>query len=283
MPRFPTDTIFKIVVTGHVDDLFALSLLFPKGAIPEFHVVTGIKGAKERIFDRVTSADDMTTYVSGPGCEPLFDFFGQTTQPERDLVAREIIAPLNGFAALADSNFKPVIPVSASYEYHGGSGHMSLGTDRTNRPTRLIVTNRHPRLQELMPSRVTFMLNEPLAARATAVIAGPPSWSEYYRILEDIAGHRNTSLERLADKGLADRLPLVEFKKAANNHVAGRHGASKRDTNLLAEDMMNLLEAREFVRSVVNRWIDEQCGSTFPTDRVDGGPLRFGLDDHDDE
>lgn len=55
-----------------------------------------------------------------------------------------------------------------------------------------------------------------------------------------------------------------------------------RDPNLLAEDMMNLLEAREFVRTAVNKWIDEQCGSSFPTDRVDGGPLRFGLDDEDD-
>lgn len=282
MSQLPTDAIFKIFVTGHVDDLFALSLLFPEGAIPDFYVVTEIKGEKDGTFDRVTKAENKQTYVSGPACAPLFDFFGQTTQLERDMVAREIIAPLNGFAALADSNFKPVVPVSASYESHGGSSHMTLGTDRANRPTRWIVTNRHPRLQELMPSRVNFMLEEPLAARATSVIAGPPSWSEYYRILEDIAGYRNTSLERLAEKGLAARLPLVEFKKAANNHVAGRHGASKRDTNILEEDMMNLLEAREFVRTVVNKWIDEQCGSNFPTDRVDGGPLRFGLDDEDD-
>lgn len=282
MIRFPPDTIFKIVVTGHVDDLFALGLLFPEGAIPEFHVVTAIEGTKDRMFDRVTKADNMQTYVSGLGCAPLFEFFGQTTQLERDMVAREIIAPLNGFAALADSNFKPVVPVSASYESSGGSAHMSLGRERANKPARFIVTNRHPRLQELMPDRVNFILNEPIAARATAVIAGPPSWSEYYRILEDIAGHRNTSLDKLSDKALAARLPLVEFKKAANNHVAGRHGASKRDKNLLAEDMMNLLEAREFVRSVVTKWINDQCGTTFPTDRVDGGPLRFGLDDEDE-
>ncbi|MBB4116425.1 hypothetical protein FHT80_005799 [Rhizobium sp. BK226] len=279
MSQFSPETIFKIFVTGHVDDLFALSLLFHEGAMPDFYVVTAIEGEKDRLFDRVTNVDNRQTYVSGPGCAPLFDFLGQTTQFERDLVAREIIAPLNGFAALTDSNFKPVVPVSASYDSRGGSGHMSLGTDRSNRPTRAIVTNRHPRLQELMPSRVSLILKEPLVAKATAVIAGPPSWSEYYRILEDIAGHRNTSLERLAEKGLAARLPLVEFKKAANNHIAGRHGASKRDSSLLADDMMNLLEAREFVRSVVTKWIDDQCGTTFPTDRVDGGPLRFGLDD----
>ena len=41
---------------------------------------------------------------------------------------------------------------------------------------------------------------------------------------------------------------------------------------------MNRLEAREFVRGVVTRWLDAPCGDVLPTDRVDGGPLRFGLD-----
>ncbi len=158
---------------------------------------------------------------------------------------------------------------------------MSLGVDRSNRPTRLIVTNRHPRLQELMPGRLSLMLREPLAAKATALIAGPPSWSEYYRILEDIAVDRNTTLDKLSSTDLAKPLALREFKKAANNHVAGRHGASKRDANLLESEPMNLLEAREFVRSVVTKWIDELCGNSFPTDRVDGGPLGFGLDDEE--
>ncbi len=275
----PDEKTFKIHVDGQVDDLYALSLLFPEGAFPDFYVVTSIIGQKDKLFDKVTDAERRETYVSGPGCAPLFEFFGQTTQYEQDLVAREIIAPLNGYASLTDSNFRPVVPISASYQSQGGSGQMSLGIGSSNRPTRFITTNRHPSLQALMPVRVRLMIDEPLAARATAVMAGPPSWADYYRILEDIAGHRKTSLERLSEKGLAARLPLVEFKKAANNHIAGRHGASKRDPKLVADDMMNLLEAREFVRSVITKWIDEQCGDTLPTDRVDGGALRFGLDD----
>ncbi|MDX0018397.1 hypothetical protein GOC03_03270 [Sinorhizobium meliloti] len=220
MSDAPEKTTFKIFVRGHVDDLYALSLLFPEGAYPDFYVGTRIQGEKHQQFDRATIADEQETYVSGPGCAPLFDFFGQTTAYERHLVAREIIAPLNGYASLADSNFKPVVPVSASREGRGGSDYMSFGTTGANKPTRLIVTNRHPRLQELMPSRVSLMRREPLVARATAVMAGPPSWSEYYRILEDIAGHRRTTLEKLSDKGLAARKPLEEFKKAANNHVS---------------------------------------------------------------
>ena len=45
---------------------------------------------------------------------------------------------------------------------------------------------------------------------------------------------------------------------------------------------MNLLEAREFVRRVVSSWLDVECGDRMPRDRVDGGPLRFGLDDRYD-
>ncbi len=283
MVKLPTETTYKIHVDGHVDDLYALSLLFPEGATPDFYVVSMIQGEKDRVLDRVTNADDRETYVSGPSCAPLFDLFWQTPELERDQVAREIIAPLNGYAALADSNFRPVIPIRASYSACGGSGEMSLASKPSNTPRRLISTNRHPSMQAMMPSRVQLMIDEPLFARATAVMAGAPSWSEYYRILEDVAGHRKTSLERLHEKGLAAREPLNAFKKAANNHQLGRHGAAKRDTTLGAEDMMNLLEAREFVRSVITKWFDELCGDTLPTDRVDGGPLRFGLDNHDDE
>jgi hypothetical protein len=46
---------------------------------------------------------------------------------------------------------------------------------------------------------------------------------------------------------------------------------------------MNLLEARQFVRSVVTKWLDAQVGDIMPTDRVDGGQLRFGLDDRDND
>ncbi|KGE79928.1 hypothetical protein LW14_26220 [Rhizobium sp. H41] len=76
MRHVPTDATFKIFVTGHVDDLFALSLFFPEGAIPDFFVVTAIEGEKDRMFDRVTNAENKQTFVSGPGCAPLFDFFG---------------------------------------------------------------------------------------------------------------------------------------------------------------------------------------------------------------
>jgi hypothetical protein len=52
--------------------------------------------------------------------------------------------------------------------------------------------------------------------------------------------------------------------------------------NRLAQDqLMNLLEAREFVRQVVSAWLDLECGNRMPRDRVDGPPLRFGLDERD--
>lgn len=81
----------KIFVEGHVDDLYALSLLFPEGAYPGLHVVTGLKGEKHRPFDRVTDASDRKTYVTGEGCLPLL---ATRRHDEAGWVAREILAPL---------------------------------------------------------------------------------------------------------------------------------------------------------------------------------------------
>src|SRR5688572_16776643 len=107
-----------------------------------------------------------------------------------------------------------------------------------------------------MPKRVAFMTQTLLAAQAAAIVAGPPSWAEYYRLLEDIAGHRGTTLDKFAKTGLAPASTLKAFKMAANNRVSGRHGLAKRDPNLRQEELMNLLEAREFVRQVVSAWLD---------------------------
>ncbi|WBU28716.1 hypothetical protein OOZ54_18930 [Rhodopseudomonas palustris] len=265
-----------IKVDGHVDDLYALSLLFPKGVHPNLHVVTRITGTKDGLFDRVCSAENRETYLSGDGCTPVV----YERNPEAaGWVALQIMAPLNGCAALADSNFKPVYPVSASWTGEGVEGHIVFGSFISNQPTRAITTNRHALLRELIPSRVGFMSENPLAAHAAAVLAGRPSWAEYYRLLEDIAGRCGTTLDKLAQAGLAKRQALDGFKMAANNRAFGRHGLSKRNVSLSQDALMNLVEAREFVRGVVSAWLDQECGGHFPRDRVDGGPLRFGLDE----
>lgn len=268
----------KIYVEGHVDDLYALSILFPEGAYPHLHVVSGITGQKEGTLDRATDASQPTTYIAGSGCQPLLEaqVYGGT-----EWVAREILAPLNGYAALADANFKPVIPVRADFEADGKKGWMIFGSSQPNRPTRLVTTDSHATVAQLRNGRVDFMVDNPLAAYAAAVIAGSPSWADYYRLLEDIAGQRATSLDKLGEAGLAEQTPLEAFKKAANNRAFGRHGASKRNETIPQESLMNLLEAREFVRRVVVSWLDAECGGMMPRNRVDGGPLRFGLDEHD--
>ncbi|MGO6733506.1 hypothetical protein ELI54_31270 (plasmid) [Rhizobium ruizarguesonis] len=270
----------RIFVEGHVDDLYALSLLFPEGAYPGLHVVTGIKGEKQRPFDHVTDASDRKTYVTGEGCLPLL---ATRRNDEAGWVAREILAPLNGYAVLAESNFQPVIPVSAEYRHENGGGGMTFGESVSSKPRRGITVGRHPNLAAMRNSRVELMTSKPLAAYAASVIAGQPNWADYYRLLEDIAGERGTTLDKLTDVGLAKRPALNAFKAAANNRAFGRHGASKRDTTIDQSTLMNLLEAREFVRGVVTKWLDAQCGDVMPTDRVDGGPLRFGLDDDDDD
>lgn len=269
----------QIYVEGHADDLYALSLLFPEGAYPDLHVVTGITGHKDGLLDKVSDASQPTTYVTGPGCVPLLEaeHYGGG-----DWVAREIIAPLNGYAALADANFKPVVPVRAEFQADGKQGWMIFGSTQPDRPTRLVTTNSHAKVAELRNSRVYFMVDNPLAAYAAAVVAGPPSWADYYRLLEDIAGRRGTSLDKLGEAGLAEQKPLEAFKKAANNRAFGRHGASKHRESIPQESLMNLLEAREFVRRVAVSWLDAECGGRMPRNRVDGGPLRFGLDDQND-
>jgi len=253
-----------------------LSLLFREGAYPGLHVVTGLKGEKIGLLDRVTDANDRTTFVTGEGCLPLAE---ARDNGAGGWVASEILAPLNGYAVLADSNFTPVIPVSAEFESQHGSGGMTFGGNASKAPQRRITVARHPNLGAMRNSRVELMTEKPLAAYAALVISGQPSWAEYYRLLEDIAGDCNTTLDKLTDSGLAKRQALNAFKSAANNRAFGRHGTSKRDTTIDQSTLMNLLEAREFVRGVVTKWLDAQCGDVMPTDRVDGGALRFGLDD----
>ena len=63
----------RINVEGHVDDLYALALLFPEGAIPALHVVTELKGEKDGWMDRVTDATNRRTWVTGEGCLPLLE------------------------------------------------------------------------------------------------------------------------------------------------------------------------------------------------------------------
>jgi hypothetical protein len=269
----------KIFVEGHVDDLYALSLLFPEGAFPGLHVVTELKGEKDGSLDRVTDPTSRCTYVTGEGCLPLLEANGYGAAA---WVAREILAPLNGYAALADSNFAPVVPKSAEYKKDNGlSGLMSFGAAISNTPKRVISVDRVPRMVEARNVRVELMTSKPLAAYAALVIASTPSWADYYRLLEDIAGDWDTTLDKLTDAGFAERQALNGFKSGANNRAFGRHGAAKRDTTIDQSTLMNLLEARQFVRSVVTKWLDAQVGDVMPTDRVDGGTLRFGLDQQD--
>ena len=270
-----TTSSVSIFVDGHPDDLYALSLLFPEGAHPDFEVGTEITGTKAGLLDRVQDASRKATWVTGNGCLPL----AQALDAESaGWTARDIIAPLNGYAVLADSNFRPVTPVHAEIsEPHGGRVIVFARPERA-RQGRFISVDRHPLLRELLGSRVDFMMENRLAASAAAVVAGPPSWADYYRLLEDIADHRSTTLDKLPEAGLAARVALNAFKSAANNRVSGRHGAAKRSKSVVQEDLMNLLEAREFVRRVVSAWLDAECGGRLPRDRVDGGKLRFDLD-----
>lgn len=269
----------NIFVDGHVDDLYALSLLFPEGAYPDLHVVSTIKGEKFGPLDRVTDASNRTTYVTGIGCLPLLE---AQSYGAAEWVAREILAPLNGYAVLADCNYSPVEPISAQFQHEHGGGGMTFGEPHSEAPQRGITVARHPALAATRNCRVDLMTSKPLAAYAASVVAGLPNWAEYYRLLEDIAGDAGTTLDKLAEVRLAERQALNAFKAAANNRAFGRHGASKRDTTIDQSKLMNLLEAREFVRRVVSRWLDTQCGDVMPTDRVDGGPLRFGLDERDE-
>lgn len=272
-------TSVRIFLQGHIDDLYALSLLFPVGAHPDLYVCTSITGEKVGTLNRATDPGQSRPYVTGEGCLPLIDYAGDP-QRQAEWAAREIIAPLNGYAVLADSNYTPVTPIGARFDRDGHVWlEMSFGTMPNNSPIRLVTTDRHPTLRQGMMDRVRFMTENNLAAYAANVIAGPPSWAEYYRLLEDIAGHLNTTLDKLHLANIARRKALNAFKNAANNRAFGRHGTSNRNVTIPQDDLMNLLEAREFVRQVVASWLDRECGGYMPRDRVDGPMLRFGLDE----
>lgn len=268
----------KIYLVGSADDLYMLSLLFPAGAYRDLHIVSSVRGAKDGIFDRVTDASETGTYVTGEGALAVME--GQGID-HTEWIARELLAPLNGYAVLADPNFRGVRPSSVNWTDSGRSSHMVFNSAERVPPSRLIAATWSPLLSELRGTRVDFMVENPLAAYAAAVIGGRPSWADYYRLLEDIAGYAGTTLDKLDRAGLAAGEALQAFKKAANQRAFGRHGTSKRDIAIPQDELMNLLEAREFVRNVVSAWLDAECGGRLPRNRVDGGPLRFGLDDHD--
>lgn len=265
----------RIDLAGHPDDLYALALLFGEGSRPDLAVHAEITGAKDGPFDRVIDAASVETYITGPACGLVTELH---SIEEAYWAAVEIIAPLNGYATLADSNFVPATPKSVHWKESGQQGSIVFGSSERPR-SRLITANRTQLTEELRDSRVDFMRANPLAAYAAAVIAGPPSWAGYYRLLEDIAADCDKTLDKLHELGFVSRRQLREFSKAANNRMAGRHGASKRDQSLSEAELMNLLEARELVRNFTSAWFDQRCGGRMPRDRVDGPTLRFGLDD----
>lgn len=272
----PAALIVRIALTGFPEDLYTLALLFPEGRLPDLNVHTSIIGRKDGIMHRITDASDTQTVLAGPGCRrlaeiPSFDHARWT--------ALEILSPLNGFATLADSNFVPVEPVSASIEGDGRWGSLDLRPPSPRRRERLIAADRVQAQRDAMPRRVAFMTEDPLAAYAAAVIAGPPSWTDYYRVLEDIAGRCGTRIDRLYETGLASRGQQRAFTSAANNRWLGRHGLSGITYEGDQQELMTLLEAKEFVRRVVAGWLDQISGDRMPSDRVDGPALRFGLDD----
>lgn len=268
----------SVLLTGFPEDLLTLAMLFPEGRLPNVFVTTQVIGRKDGLMDRVSDASNTETVLEGPGCVRL------THVPHFESArwtALEILAPLNGFASLADANFVPVQPVSASFAGGGVTGHIDLRPSVAVRRHRLISADRVPQQRAAMPSRVELMSSNPLAAYAGAVIAATPSWTDYYRVLEDIAAACGTDISKLHQTGLISHALQREFTKAANNRMNGRHGASGRKFDGDERDLMNLLEAREVVRRVVSGWMDCICGGYLPRDRVDGPALRFGLDNHD--
>lgn len=263
----------KIYLKGHVDDLYALSLLFSEGAHCDYFISTSIVGEKAKLMDVVTDAKDKTTYLSGPACNRLFA--GQDMWTQR-AIAYDILQPVNGYATLCDSNYNPVFPVSAEYKTKGGSGHIVFPVD--HKPSRQISVARHSSLKDLLKSRVDFIESNWTAQNAVNVLGQAPNWAAYYKIMEDIAGEEKISLSRLHRRGFVDEKLMSDFMHAANNQLNGRHGASGRKSKANHLDLMNLLEAREAVRQFVTSWLDYKCGDKLPRDRVDGGGLRFGLE-----
>ena len=266
----------RIYLSGFPEDLFTLALLFPEGRLEDLYVTSQVQGGRDGIMHRVTDATQTETILRGPGCRRLADVTGFDTAR---WTALEILAPLNGFATLADSNFVPIDVVRASFEGAERWGSFDLRALTPQRRERLIAADRHQAQRDAMAARVRLMSEDPLAAYAGAVIAGPPSWTDYYRLLEDIAGRFEVRIDRLHQTGLATHGQQRAFTRAANNRLFGRHGESGRSFEGDQRDLMTLLDAKEFVRRVVSAWLDRLCGDYMPRDRVDGPALRFGLDE----
>ncbi|MFT8662646.1 hypothetical protein [Zymomonas mobilis] len=268
----------KIFIEGNIDDLYTLSLLFPEGGYPDLYVVTNLKGRKEGILDRVIDADNNKTYITGPGCELLNN---KNFSNDTRIIADKLVLPMNCYGILADSEFKPVKAALVNFRsIETGSDIFPKSSQIYKPPKRLITANRHPNLASMRNKRVEIFASDNFVARAVSVAGSCPNWSDYYRLIENIASDCGTTLDKLDKTGLASREALNGFKSAANNRIDGRHGDAKRSTIINQSDLMDLREARQFVRCIVSKWVDRRCGdgSVMPTDRVNGDALRFGLD-----
>lgn len=227
-------------------------------------------------------------YLSGE----MIDF---TMSPANDegaarLMARPIIGKLNALASGLDPNFRPIRAISAvinpPLDPFGKARKYDLSTKEKERTGSTL--GRHIKQFESLVSRAELTENDKYVALVMDTLIEPASWTAIAAAFETIK--TNMGVKELKTAKLCTKTQESEFGKAANNRtdrVSGsRHGITKKNEKMTYLDhlaMMNLHEARELHRQVVNRYLDKKTGHRTAYEPVDtlGFPqLRFGLDSY---
>jgi len=267
----------KVWIEGYSADLYGLSLLYCEGVSEDFQVVTEILGEPRYGLHAVTNTAVKRTYVTGLGVQAVEAAYDHRTAKA---ICDAALRPLNGYAILCDANFVPVKAVAASVQTTNGTREIVFANNK--RQGLITSMGRHENLKLKMQERVEFMRQNEVASRAMRTLGERPGWSPYSRLLEDIAGHTSKTLATLHTIDLMTPEQNNAFTKAANNRREleenPRHGFSKQNNSVDQASLMNLVEARELVRSAVSKWIDREVGNRMPTCMVDHmGELRFGI------
>lgn len=221
----------KIWIEGRPADLYGLSLLFASGVSGDYTVVTKVTGEPTNVLHRVTDSKNRRTYVTGEMTDQVLIAMDD---PTAEMVCYQLLKPLNAYAVLIDSSFVPVRAVSVDIKTASGYRHFIFGN--SGRASKITTLGRHSTLQERMPERIKFLKTSHIARESLEILGQRPSWSRYYRLLENVAKDCNTTISKINKTGFMTARQKTEFTKAANNSMQAyedpRHGYAKIDPTL---------------------------------------------------
>ena len=269
-----------IEVTGRSQDIVGLSRVFDGSANTDFVVRTCIE--HETInngFLQVASNFQAFGSVEGDGVKILC--VSKDPRALRSL-AKQALEPMNACAKLLNPNYRDVLATKVTVS--SKIGDWSVNLYEKAETTAIVTMGWHESHRTMLSERVKLVQTNPIVYRVVSKLSQTPSWTNFYRIFEDIAEDQGTSINQLHSTGFLTPVQNNQFKKAANSSRKleddPRHGLAKISFEGDPSELMNISEAYQLTRDVVNKWINEKVGNILPREVIDyigSGPMRWQI------